>query len=75
MENNSKNIHVSTGNKTNKRGNKTNKKTQKQSNNSAASAVTAAAMPGSGQHPVFGDSRADRRRNAFDLRVAAAETY
>ncbi len=33
------------------------------------------AMTGSGMHPVFGDSRADRRLDAFELRVDAAESY
>ncbi len=33
------------------------------------------AMGGSGMHPVFGDSRADRRLDSFELRVDAAESY
>ncbi len=35
----------------------------------------AMAMDGSGMHPVFGSARADRRLDAFELRVDAAETY
>ncbi len=33
------------------------------------------AMGGSGSHPVFGGSRADRRLDSFELRVDAAESY
>lgn len=35
----------------------------------------ASAMTGSGMHPVFGGSRADRRLDSFELRVDAADSY
>ncbi len=37
--------------------------------------TSASAMGGSGMHPVFGSSRADRRIDSFELRVDAAESY
>lgn len=37
--------------------------------------TSVAAMDGSGSHPVFGGTRADRRLNSFELRVDAAESY
>lgn len=42
---------------------------------SAGFSAPASAMGGSGSHPVFGDPRADRRLNSFELRVDAAESY
>ncbi len=37
--------------------------------------LNASAMGGSGMHPVFGDDRATRRLDSFELRVDAAESY